>query len=110
MIQVTNISNGPRAIGLQGGGYAELQPGETRELDLAEGEVGAAPEWFSYDGGPLDHDGDGGKGGSLPLDPPALSGKTKAELIEIAQAEGVEANDEMTVAAIKDAIEAKRAA
>lgn len=39
---------------------------------------------------PLDHDGDGKRGGSLPADPPALTGKTKAELIEIAENEGVD--------------------
>ena len=59
---------------------------------------------------PFDHDGDGRPGGDLPDDPPALTGKTKAELIAIAAAEGVEVDDSWTKAAIVDAIEAERGA
>lgn len=59
---------------------------------------------------PLDHDGDGNKGGSEPRVPPALAGKNKAQLLEIAAAEGVEVEDGATNAAITAAIEAKRAA
>lgn len=58
----------------------------------------------------LDGDGNGTAGGSKPNDPPALSSKSKAELLDIAKAEQVEASEDMTVAEIKDAIEAKRAA
>ena len=42
--------------------------------------------------------------------PVSLSGKTKAELIEIAGSEGVAVDDGMTNDTIRDAIEAKRAA
>lgn len=42
--------------------------------------------------------------------PISLSGKTKAELIEIAGSEGVTVEDGATNDAIRDAIEAKRAA
>lgn len=59
---------------------------------------------------PLDHDGDGEKGGSTPAKPPRLTGRNKAELIAIAEAEGVSANEEMTAAEIVKAIEAKREA
>ncbi len=38
----------------------------------------------------LDHDHDGQPGGSEPHDPPALSGKTKAELLAIAADEGID--------------------
>lgn len=58
----------------------------------------------------LDRDGDGKAGGSTPSDPPSLSGKNKAELVEIGKAEGVDVSEDLTVAEIKDAIEAKRAA
>lgn len=57
----------------------------------------------------LDGDGDGSAGGSKPNDPPALSGLTKAELLEVAEAEGVSVSDEATKAEIVEAIEAKRA-
>jgi hypothetical protein len=57
----------------------------------------------------LDHDDDGEPGGSLPDEPPALSGKNKAELTAIAQAEGVELAEGATNAQIVEAIEAKRA-
>lgn len=56
----------------------------------------------------LDHDGDGEPGGSVPDEPPSLTGKNKKQLLEIAAAEGVEANEEMTNKAITEAILAKR--
>ena len=58
----------------------------------------------------LDGDGDGKAGGTKPSDPPALSGLTKAELLEVAKAESVELSEEATKAEILEAIEAKRAA
>jgi hypothetical protein len=58
--------------------------------------------------GPLDHDGDGEKGGSLPHDPPSLAGRNKAELTAIAAGEGVALEDGMTNAAIAAAIQAHR--
>jgi hypothetical protein len=39
---------------------------------------------------------------------PSLSGRTKAELLEIAEAEGVVADDSMTNAAITDAVQQHR--
>lgn len=62
------------------------------------------------DADPLDHDGDGEAGGSIPNEPPALTGKNKAQLLEIAGAEGVEVVDGATNADIIAAIEAKRVA
>jgi hypothetical protein len=57
----------------------------------------------------LDHDHDGHAGGSEPYDPPALTGKNKAELLAIAEAEGVAIVEGTTNAQIVEAIEAKRA-
>jgi len=56
----------------------------------------------------LDLDGDGNPGGSRQSLPPSLSNKTKAELIEIAKAEGVEIEDGATNDDIKSAIELHR--
>jgi len=48
-------------------------------------------------------------GDSAPQDPPALTGKNKADLLAIAEAEGVTVADGATNAQIVEAIEAKRA-
>lgn len=66
----------------------------------------------------LDRDNDGNPGGSLPVEPPALSGMRKDELIAQAEKEGViveqikgtGANGNVIADDIKAAIEAKRAA
>jgi len=58
---------------------------------------------------PPDNDGDGNPGGSNSQTPPALTGKTKAELLEIATAEKVTVKDGATNADIIEAIEAARA-
>ncbi len=61
---------------------------------------------------PLDHDEDGKAGGSKPADPPALTGKTTAELEKIAEDEEVQFGDDVKtnadrIAAIQKAREAK---
>lgn len=60
--------------------------------------------------GSFDRDGDGKPGGSLPHDPPALTGKNKAQLLDIAAAEGVTIEDGATNADIIAAIELAREA
>ncbi|MEN3749584.1 hypothetical protein TPR58_20595 [Sphingomonas sp. HF-S3] len=57
---------------------------------------------------PLDRDGDGRRGGSLPRRPAALSGLRKAELLAVAAADGVAVAPDATVAAIRRAIEVSR--
>lgn len=57
---------------------------------------------------PLDHDGDGRRGGSLPRRPAALSGLRKTELLALAAVEGVAVAPGSTVAAIRRAIEVVR--
>lgn len=68
-MKITNISPGPRGIHTLAGSVI-LNPGQTIEADLSEVEHEGSKEtgWFSFDGkaDPLDHDGDGKKGGSLP--------------------------------------------
>ena len=54
MAAVQNISNGPRGAYLKGV-LVMAEPGETIEAD------DFAPEWFAD---PLDHDGNGKKGGA----------------------------------------------
>ena len=56
----------------------------------------------------LDHDNDGAPGGSEPHDPPALTGKNKAALLAIAEAEGVATEEGATNPQIVAAIEAAR--
>lgn len=56
----------------------------------------------------FDQDGDGSTGGRAPQDPPSLSGKNKAELIDIAKAECVEIEEGATNADIVSAIELAR--
>jgi hypothetical protein len=59
---------------------------------------------------PLDHDGDGEPGGSLPHDPPALTGKTKDELIQIAEDESADLSEAKNNPDRIAAIEANREA
>jgi hypothetical protein len=109
-VSFTNKSNGPRGVnGVHG--VVLIERGETREVEVTEAEYRSAiGTGYFGEGDPLDHDEDGEKGGSNPDEPVSLSRKTKAELLEIATAEGVaDVSDENTVDEIKAAIEAKRA-
>lgn len=58
---------------------------------------------------PLDHDGNGEKGGSKPDSPPSIFGKSKAALFAIAADEGVEVPAEAKAKEIQAAIKANRA-
>lgn len=58
---VKNISTGPRGAYLAGA-YVEAEPGQTIEAD------DFAPEWFERSD-PLDHDGNGKKGGARKVKP-----------------------------------------
>jgi hypothetical protein len=74
MAKFTNISNGPRG-GYLGGQLVMVEAGADAELD------DAPEEWFAKAGskaakeagedGPLDHDGDGRKGGMKGVEPKA---------------------------------------
>lgn len=74
MAALRNVSGGFRGLCLAAGGEAMFDPGEVREIDLTPAELddALATGWFeeaasapvAHD--PLDHDGDGRKGGSRP--------------------------------------------
>ncbi len=62
MALVRNVSTGPRGAYLAGA-YVEAGVGETIEAD------DYAPEWFEPVSDPLDHDGNGKKGGARKAKP-----------------------------------------
>lgn len=120
---IRNISNGPRGAYTADGSLVMVDAGKVALGDFAD----INPEWFVDEDGdeiiaigvpvvaadaapiiPPDLDGDGAPGGSLPHEPPALSGKNKAELTAIAAAEGVELEAGAKVADIVAAIELAR--
>lgn len=113
-MRFTNIQSGPKGLRTKRG-IITVFPGQTVEATLSDAELAIARRsgrWSIEDDAPhpTDRDGDGIPGGSMPADPPALTGKTKAELLAIAEAEGAGADGAMTKTAIIDAIEARRAA
>lgn len=70
MAKFTNISNGPRGLWSKSG-LVMVDAGAEADVELAEGEA-PAEEWFAKPGSkavkdadPLDHDGDGRKGGHV---------------------------------------------
>lgn len=77
MPKFTNISNGPRGI-YGKNGLVMVEAGHDFDGDLAEGEE-PAEEWFAKAGtkaakeaaDPLDHDGDGKRGGMKGAEPKA---------------------------------------
>lgn len=90
-MKVTNIDKGPRGIRNGSGVVVMLEPTQSVELEaLADGEDEG--EWFHF-------------GDDKPV---SLSGKNKAELLAIAEAEGVEIEDGATNDDIKAAIELHR--
>lgn len=109
MAAFKNISKGLRGVLLRNGERLWVEAGQT--VSIASAAILAMPgDMVETDAKaePLDHDGDGKAGGSLPHDPPALTGKNKAQLLEIAAAEGVEIEDGATNADIVAAIELGR--
>lgn len=98
--------NGAPTIAMGEYVFVEREPVKVDETtDMGRRLVGN-PDFELAD--PLDHDGNGEKGGSLPDVPVSLTNKNKAELLAIAADEGAEADESMTNAQIKAAIEAGR--
>ncbi|MFS0771045.1 hypothetical protein [Sphingomonas sp. 1P08PE] len=103
---LTNEAKGARGVG-----DIFVEAGATRKgVTLNDDQVAEVERFglLKISAGPLDHDEDGEKGGSKPDSPPALSGKTKAELLDIARAEGVEVEEGATNDDIRSAIELHR--
>ena len=134
-----NDTKGSRGILLTSGAYVMIDPGQTKtvpgdkirsisaglvQIDSAEalalavaegGEEAELPAPPSSLSG-IDHDGNGKPGGSLPADPPVLTGMRKDQLIAQAEKEGViveqikgtGANGNVLADDIRAAIEARR--
>jgi len=105
MAQFTNKAAGARGVNLKDGSTVWINPGQTEVIE-DDDILNVHADLLN----PLDHDGNGEKGGSLPDAPVALSGKNKAQLLEIAADEGVEIEDGATNADIVSAIELAREA
>lgn len=94
-------------------GLVHIEPGRTLTVTIADGHAERTqrlPFLTVVEVDALDHDADGEKGGSEVRKPPALSGKSKPALIDIAKVEGVTLEDDMTAADIRAAIELNREA
>jgi len=117
MASITNNSAGMRGINLRSGGTLWVDVGQTVEYDEKD-VVGALPDMSGPAGGASDDlqarlDTANKRIEELEAllasrDHPALTGKNKAELLDIAKAEGVSVADNATNDEIKAAIEAKR--
>lgn len=110
--KITNTSKANQGVWTDSG-LETIEPGKTRTLTIAKDYVERAkslPFLTVQEVSPLDRDEDGHDGGSLAHEPPALTGKTKAQLLEIAAAEEVEIEDGATNADIVSAIELAREA
>jgi hypothetical protein len=94
-VKVKNISTGPRGVHAVTG-EVSIDPGKEIDVELSEAEFKSAEAT-----GHFEFDGEANK----PLDK-----HTKAELVDIATAEGVTVEDGDTKAELVDKIEAARAA
>lgn len=135
MTKITNYARGPRGITLKDGSTVWLEPGQSGDIDKDDiagplpdlGDPNQAIDTATDDKARVaeleaenaelraklaafDPDGDGKAGGSAPKSPPALSGKSKADLLAIAADEGVEIEDGATNDDIKATIELAREA
>ncbi len=93
------------------GEHAEDLKALTERAEKAEGDLATANEQLAALTAKLaafDRDGNGNPGGSKTDDLPGLTGKNKAELLEIAKAENVEVEEGATNADIVSAIELAR--
>jgi hypothetical protein len=76
-MQVKNITSGPKGIWNKDGELVTLEPGETREIDLAEGEE--AGEWFEFGGKPAKA-AKGGRRAAEPVEPAVAEDPAEGEI------------------------------
>ena len=71
MATFKNITDGPKGVHVLDGRLLFIEAGTSEDLDVSEAELRSAASTghFEIDGGPLDHDGDGRKGGSVKRKP-----------------------------------------
>lgn len=84
-MKITNISSGPKSIwSAAAKEMVFVHAGETVEAEIDEAEREAAdPAWFSFELDPLDHDGDGRKGGAVePVNESAENENVETNVIE----------------------------
>lgn len=104
---ITNNSRAPQGVHTESG-LAFIEPGDTRAIDVAEGYVERVKalrflnvRWDD----PLDHDGDGAKGGAAPNDPPSERDDLKLQAKEL----GLEHPRNISTEKLRQMIDAKLA-
>lgn len=100
-VVVRNVTNGPKVLNSIPAGVLAAGDSTDEPVEMTVGEYASAKKtgWFEFEGA----SDDGSK-----ADFPALTGKNKAELLEIAKAENVTIEDNATNADIVSAIELAR--
>lgn len=65
-MKITNTSKANQGVWAADGTLVQIEPGQTREVEVAEDYAERVKElpFLKVDGGPLDHDKDGEKGGA----------------------------------------------
>ncbi|TZG25586.1 hypothetical protein [Sphingomonas montanisoli] len=132
-MKLTNFAPAARGVSLKDGTTVWLEPGQSETFDKDKiveplPDLGRKQDEATDNGddkariaeleaevadlkaklAALDRDGDGKPGGSKAAEPVSLTGKNKADLLDIAKAEGVTIEDGATNDDIKSAIELAR--
>lgn len=84
-MKITNTSKANQGVWAADGALVQIEPGQTREVDVADDYFDRvkALAFLKVDGGPLDHDKDGEKGGAVApveFDPEMVDAMTDEEL------------------------------
>jgi hypothetical protein len=79
---ITNTSRAPQGVHSVSG-LVFIDPGKTREVDVAESYVDRVKALKFFTLGTLDHDGDGKKGGAAPNVPPSERDILKAKAADL---------------------------
>lgn len=107
-MKITNTSKANQGVWASDGTLVTIEPGQTREVAVAEDYVERVKRlpFLKVDGGPLDHDANGGAGGSVD----ELDQMKAPDLRALAVTEGVDLKGITKKADVIAAIRAKRAA